>query len=320
MGLHKAKAQHTVQLVWVGVGVCMCVCPSWHYKSTSWPLCNTLCCTWHYFVLSDTHRACGLFTLWATRQSSSTHQHQRPGHISSMLYSLRTAVASWRWWTCKYGGPGLGLLMHHCTPPLKLHCHHLALLVVSYYDWPGGRNLNLIRYQQGGATYDVEWNNRTSFMFDRATGSCRTINFTVVGIGSWQQRTVLGFSIARTFSRVRACEEHHRAMTRHCEASSASILTIQPLVKLGPPPPPRQGILRPDWLDGATYLGEEDVDNRTTHVFTKEDFITYYEDVHTGRPVRWRFHTSGGLFEVMAFHEGATAPESEWQAPASCFQ
>ena len=46
--------------------------------------------------------------------------------------------------------------------------------------------------------------------------------------------------------------------------------------------------------------------------------ILTWASVLTGPPAPACY--CGGLFEVMAFHEGATAPESEWQAPASCFQ
>jgi hypothetical protein len=100
-------------------------------------------------------------------------------------------------------------------------------LVDLYYDWPGGRNLNLIRNQlSGDPTYDVEWTNGTSYIFDSA--SCRTIRFPV-------------------------------------------------------------GLLPPDWLAGATYLGRESVDGFDCHLWTKVDFVWYYEEVATGRPVRWNF-------------------------------
>jgi len=50
------------------------------------------------------------------------------------------------------------------------------------------------------------------------------------------------------------------------------------------------GILPPDWLaDGAVYLGLEHVDGFDCHLWTKVDFVWYYEEVATGRPVRWNF-------------------------------
>lgn len=39
---------------------------------------------------------------------------------------------------------------------------HLALVDL-WYDFEGGRNLNLIRSQQGRTLFDVEWNNGTRY-------------------------------------------------------------------------------------------------------------------------------------------------------------
>ncbi|GJN24784.1 hypothetical protein PR202_gb12547 [Eleusine coracana subsp. coracana] len=129
-------------------------------------------------------------------------------------------------------------------------------LIDLYYDWPRGRNLNLIRDQlSGDPTYDVEWTNGTSFIFDSAT--CRTIRFPV-------------------------------------------------------------GLLPPDWLAGATYLGRESVDGFDCHLWTKVDFVWYYEEVATGRPVRWNFF-NGMQQHVMSFEVGGVLEDSEWQAPAHCF-
>ena len=53
------------------------------------------------------------------------------------------------------------------------------------------------------------------------------------------------------------------------------------------------GILTPDWLANATYLGTDSVDTYDTHVWTKsEGFIKYWADVKTGLPV----HLSPRLF------------------------
>lgn len=79
------------------------------------------------------------------------------------------------------------------------------------------------------------------------------------------------------------------------------------------------GILRPDWLvDNSTYLGQQDIDGFTCNVWSKVDFIVYYEDVETNRPVRWVF-SSGMSAHVMSFEEGDVLEDSEWQAPAYCF-
>ena len=43
------------------------------------------------------------------------------------------------------------------------------------------------------------------------------------------------------------------------------------------------GILTPDWLTNATYLGTDTVDTYDTHVWTKaEGFIKYWADTKTG--------------------------------------
>ncbi|XP_074299893.1 uncharacterized protein At4g14100-like [Silene latifolia] len=57
------------------------------------------------------------------------------------------------------------------------------------------------------------------------------------------------------------------------------------------------GILTPDWLHGATYLGQTKVDGFLCNGWTKADFIWYYEDVVTKRPVNWIFYT-GTTFNV----------------------
>ena len=50
------------------------------------------------------------------------------------------------------------------------------------------------------------------------------------------------------------------------------------------------GIPRPDFLDGAEYLGTQVTDGFLCNVWEKVDFIWYYEDVLTRRPVRWDFY------------------------------
>lgn len=78
------------------------------------------------------------------------------------------------------------------------------------------------------------------------------------------------------------------------------------------------GILRPDWLNNATYLGTETVDTKECHKWEKADFITYWASIETGNPVRWRFFT-GAQFEIMSFLPGTKVPEEIWQAPSYCF-
>lgn len=129
-----------------------------------------------------------------------------------------------------------------------------------WYDWPGGRNLHVIRYQLAADApyYDNEWNNGTSFFYTPALHTCRSA---AVGVG----------------------------------------------------------ILRPDWLrPGAVYLGRRDAGGFDCHVWAKADFITYYEDVNTKRPVKWVFYT-GRTAYVMSFEVGAVLEDAAWQAPEYCF-
>ncbi|MED6191988.1 hypothetical protein PIB30_006137 [Stylosanthes scabra] len=128
-----------------------------------------------------------------------------------------------------------------------------------WYDWPNGRNFNIIQHQLGVLSYDLEWDNGTSFYYSLPpfNTTCKVVHFDV-------------------------------------------------------------GILRPNWLDGATFLGLKNVDNFLCNVWEKADFITYYEDVLTQRPVMWVF-SSGMVAHVMTFEVGAVLDDPNWQAPVYCF-
>ncbi|XP_054807571.1 uncharacterized protein At4g14100-like [Prosopis cineraria] len=78
------------------------------------------------------------------------------------------------------------------------------------------------------------------------------------------------------------------------------------------------GIPRPDFLDNANYLGTQVTDGFLCHVWEKVDFIWYYEDVLTRKPVRWDFY-DGISSHVITYEEGAVLPDSVTQAPAHCF-
>ncbi|KAK7327714.1 hypothetical protein VNO77_21802 [Canavalia gladiata] len=78
------------------------------------------------------------------------------------------------------------------------------------------------------------------------------------------------------------------------------------------------GIPRPDFLDGAVYLGTRVTDGFLCNLWQKEDFIWYYEDIISKTPVRWDFY-DGIQSHVMTFEVGAVLPDSEIQAPAYCF-
>ncbi|KAL9249634.1 hypothetical protein AKJ16_DCAP04131 [Drosera capensis] len=132
-------------------------------------------------------------------------------------------------------------------------------LIDLWYDYPNGRNFNIIRSQlDPNILYDLEWNNGSTFYY------------TLVG------------------------EERCRRVQMEV------------------------GILRPDWLDGAEYVGETMVDGFFCDVWTKADFIVYYEDKETKRPVRWRFYT-GREAHVMSFEVGAVLEDAKWQVPYYCF-
>ncbi|GJN10020.1 hypothetical protein PR202_ga28079 [Eleusine coracana subsp. coracana] len=49
------------------------------------------------------------------------------------------------------------------------------------------------------------------------------------------------------------------------------------------------GVLPPNWIDTAAYLGRETVDGFDCHVWGQRFFVRYYQEVATGRPVAWNF-------------------------------
>ncbi|KAI5404789.1 uncharacterized protein At4g14100 [Lathyrus oleraceus] len=129
-----------------------------------------------------------------------------------------------------------------------------------WYDWPNGRNFNIIQDQLNEvAVYDLEWTNGTSFVYTLHPSD------------------------------------------RHCKILYPGV-----------------GILRRNWLDGATYLGQEKIDNFVCNVWEKVDFIVYYEEAVTRKPVKWIF-SSGYTAHVMTFEVGAVLEDSNWQAPVYCF-
>ncbi|XP_052166131.1 uncharacterized protein At4g14100-like [Oryza glaberrima] len=132
-------------------------------------------------------------------------------------------------------------------------------LIELYYDWPHGRDLNIVRDQLSGdpPLYNVEWVNGTSYLFDTAASSCRTFQFPV-------------------------------------------------------------GLLPPDWIATANYLGRDTVDGFECHVWSNFLFSRYYADVATGHPVRWIFN--GNTRHVLEFEAGVVLQDSsKWQAPPYCF-
>lgn len=84
------------------------------------------------------------------------------------------------------------------------------------------------------------------------------------------------------------------------------------------------GVLRPGWLadgGGVVYLGRWRTGGIECDVWDKLGFVVYYQEVATGRPVRWNFLDKTGIQQfVMSFEVGVTLEDdSQWQAPAHCF-
>ncbi|KAG0483177.1 hypothetical protein HPP92_011261 [Vanilla planifolia] len=78
------------------------------------------------------------------------------------------------------------------------------------------------------------------------------------------------------------------------------------------------GIPRPDFLNGSVYLGTRWTDGFFCNLWQKVDFIWYYEDVSSRRPVRWDFN--GISVHVMTFEVGVELNDPDmWQAPSYCF-
>lgn len=117
-------------------------------------------------------------------------------------------------------------------------------LIDLWYDWPNGRNFNIVRDQLSSSLlYDLEWNNGTTFFYRLDPG------------------------------------------LEHCRTAQLEV-----------------GILRRNWLDGATYLGQSRVNGFLCNVWEKVDFIWYYEDVATKRPVQWIFYTGGKDRLISIYH------------------
>uniref|UniRef100_A0A0D9WYQ4 Uncharacterized protein n=1 Tax=Leersia perrieri TaxID=77586 RepID=A0A0D9WYQ4_9ORYZ len=84
------------------------------------------------------------------------------------------------------------------------------------------------------------------------------------------------------------------------------------------------GVLPPGWLaagEGTVYLGRRIAGGIECDVWDKLGFVVYYQEVATGRPVRWDFLDEFGIQQfVMSFEVGVTLDDSsQWQAPAHCF-
>ena len=96
------------------------------------------------------------------------------------------------------------------------------------------------------------------------------------------------------------------------------------------------GILRPDWLAGATPLGpstsawrrwEEGrrgggnatAEDRPVCGWTQADFVDYYADAATGEPDSWYFHAMRASFRVLDYRPNAVIDPSLLVPPDYCF-
>ena len=136
-------------------------------------------------------------------------------------------------------------------------------LVDLWYDWPGGRNLNIIHTQLGPTIYDLELNSGKQYVWFDNREDCKVAHMPV-------------------------------------------------------------GILSPDWLRNATYLGVEQRDSFEVDAWTKSPwptkdrmFVHYYANRATGLPVFWQFFDQA-QFHVLQFEVNKTLPDMEWQEPARC--
>ncbi|GJT44380.1 glycosyl transferase [Tanacetum coccineum] len=73
-----------------------------------------------------------------------------------------------------------------------------------------------------------------------------------------------------------------------CYSAHMEVTMLQKIKKEG-------GILKPDWLDRMSYVGQREVDGSLCSVWEDAGFITYYEDAVTKRPVHWAFYTGDRL-------------------------
>ena len=81
------------------------------------------------------------------------------------------------------------------------------------------------------------------------------------------------------------------------------------------------GILRPNWLQGATPLGpfkSWDGSGRVVCGWTKADFIDCFVDATTGIPDSWYFHTMKATFQVLNYTENPIIDPALFNPPEYC--
>jgi hypothetical protein len=146
-------------------------------------------------------------------------------------------------------------------------------LVTLYYDWRAGANLNIISSQLGaaGTVWDLEWNNGAYWACSASSCSTSTSS-RVHGSASGTHSIRTGRAPSNMSARTSAAVASASAATT---GTSFIFSRDQPVCKTLHFD---VGILTPDWLADAKYLGQTAADNFVTNVWTKADFINYYAD------------------------------------------
>lgn len=77
------------------------------------------------------------------------------------------------------------------------------------------------------------------------------------------------------------------------------------------------GVLKPNWLENSTSLGERTLFGKRACGWTKVDFIDYWADASDGSPISWYFHTMKARFDTVYFAPGAQVPSPSYFVPPS---
>mmetsp|Transcript_23591 Transcript_23591/g.30678 ORF Transcript_23591/g.30678 Transcript_23591/m.30678 type:complete len:191 (+) Transcript_23591:3-575(+) len=75
------------------------------------------------------------------------------------------------------------------------------------------------------------------------------------------------------------------------------------------------GILRPNWLENATFVKNSTFLGKPVNIWTKADFIDYYADAETCDPVSWYFHSMQARFDTIYYAINNTIPDSSYFEP-----
>ena len=81
------------------------------------------------------------------------------------------------------------------------------------------------------------------------------------------------------------------------------------------------GILRPDWLHGAQYLGVRPCPfqpDQQCAGWTKDRFIDYYAYLDTCAPASWYFWSMAAFFVTVSYEPGTRAPAGYFRPPSYC--